>query len=192
MRVSWAELYSAIENCGQCGLCEHRTRVVPGEGDPHARVMFIGEGPGQEEDRQGRPFVGPSGELLTRMIHAIGMERSEVYICNIVKCRPPKNRNPEPQEAAACLGYLRAQFALVRPKIVVLLGKVACQYTIRDQVFITRDHGRWYEQKGVWFMPTFHPSALLREPAKKRDAWEDFQKIREKLAELTAGEGDGQ
>ena len=150
--------------------------------------MFIGEGPGQEEDRQGRPFVGRSGELLTRMIQAIGMERTEVYICNVVKCRPPKNRNPEPDEAAACLNYLRAQVALVRPKVVVLLGKVACQYTLNEQVFITRDHGRWYERKGVWFMPTFHPSALLRDPAKKRDAWEDFQKIRDKLKELIRGD----
>ena len=190
MRVSWAQLMEEIGGCEKCRLCEGRSRVVPGEGDPNARLMFIGEGPGQEEDRQGRPFVGRSGELLTRMIHAIGLERSEVYICNIVKCRPPQNRNPEPDEAAACLPYLRAQFALVRPKVVVLLGKVACQYTIRDQVFITRDHGRWYEQKGVWFMPTFHPSALLRDPAKKREAWEDFQKIRDKLNELNGTEGN--
>ena len=189
MKVSWAQLYNDIGVCEKCRLCETRTNVVPGEGDPHARLMFIGEGPGQEEDRQGRPFVGRSGELLTRMIQAIGMERTEVYICNVVKCRPPKNRNPEPDEAAACLDYLRAQVALVRPRVVVLLGKVACQYTIRDQVFITRDHGRWYEQKGVWFMPTFHPSALLRDPSKKRDAWEDFQKVRDKLAELEAAAG---
>ena len=189
MRVSWASLMEAIASCEKCRLCEHRSNVVPGEGNPNAALMFIGEGPGQEEDRLGRPFVGRSGELLTRMIHAIGLERSEVYICNIVKCRPPQNRNPEPDEAAACLDYLRGQFALVRPKVVVLLGKVACQYTIKDQVFITRDHGRWFEQKGTWFMPTYHPSALLRDPSKKRDAWEDFQKIREKLNEL---EGDGQ
>ena len=185
MKVSWAELYNAVGGCEKCRLCETRTNVVPGEGDPHARLMFIGEGPGQEEDRLGRPFVGRSGELLTRMIQAIGMERTEVYICNVVKCRPPKNRNPEPDEAAACLGYLRAQFALVRPRVVVLLGKVACQYTLNEPVFITRDHGRWYERKGTWFMPTFHPSALLRDPTKKRDAWEDFQKVREKLRELT-------
>ena len=185
MKVSWASLYNDIGICEKCRLCETRTNVVPGEGDPHARLMFIGEGPGQEEDRLGRPFVGRSGELLTRMIQAIGMERTEVYICNVVKCRPPKNRNPEPDEAAACLGYLRAQFALVRPRVVVLLGKVACQYTLNEPVFITRDHGRWYERKGTWFMPTFHPSALLRDPAKKRDAWEDFQKVREKLRELT-------
>ena len=185
MKVSWAGLYNDIGSCEKCRLCETRTNVVPGEGDPHARLMFIGEGPGQEEDRQGRPFVGRSGELLTRMIQAIGMERTEVYICNVVKCRPPKNRNPEPDEAAACLDYLRAQFALVRPRVVVLLGKVACQYTLHEQVFITRDHGQWYERKGTWFMPTFHPSALLRDPSKKREAWEDFQKVRAKLIELT-------
>ena len=109
MRISWAQLLADIEGCEKCRLCRTRSNVVPGEGDPHARLMFIGEGPGQEEDRQGRPFVGRSGELLTRMIHAIGLERSEVYICNIVKCRPPQNRNPEPDEAAACLNYLRAQ-----------------------------------------------------------------------------------
>ena len=188
MRVSWAQLLEAVDKCEKCGLCQSRNHVVPGEGDPHARLMFIGEGPGQEEDRLGRPFVGRSGELLTRMIHAIGLERSEVYICNIVKCRPPQNRNPESDEAAACLGYLRAQVALVRPRVVVLLGKVACQYTIRDQVFITRDHGRWYEQKGVWFMPTYHPSFLLRDPSKKREAWEDFQKVRDKLNALEEGD----
>lgn len=192
MRISWAELLAEIEDCHKCGLCEGRSHVVPGEGNPNARIMFIGEGPGQEEDRLGRPFVGRSGELLTRMMHAIGLERSEVYICNVVKCRPPRNRNPEPGEAAACLNYLRAQVALVRPRIVVLLGKVACTYTLNEQVFITRDHGRWYERKGIWFMPTFHPSALLRDPAKKRDAWEDFQKIRDKLREIDSeSEGEG-
>ena len=191
MRVSWAQLYEELSGCQRCRLCEHRTNVVPGEGNPNARLMFIGEGPGQEEDRQGRPFVGRSGELLTRMIHAIGIERSEVYICNVVKCRPPQNRNPEPDEAEACLNYLRAQVALVRPKVIVLLGKVASRYTLGEEIFITRDHGRWFERKGTWFIPTFHPSALLRDPTKKRDAWDDFQKIREKLREISESEGDG-
>ena len=185
MKVSWAQLYNDIGECEKCRLCETRTNVVPGEGDPHADLMFIGEGPGQDEDLQGRPFVGVSGQLLTRMIQAMGMERTEVYICNVVKCRPPRNRNPQPDEAAACLNYLRAQVALVRPRVVVLLGKVACQYTLGKQLFITRDHGQWHERKGVWFMPTFHPSALLRDPAKKRDAWEDFQKVKAKLQELS-------
>lgn len=189
MRVSWPEFSEGLEDCRKCRLCEHRSHIVPGEGNPNAALMFIGEGPGQEEDRLGRPFVGRSGELLTRMIHAIGIERSDVYICNVVKCRPPQNRNPEPDEAEACLNYLRQQVALVRPKVIVLLGKVACRYTLREEVFITRDHGRWYERKGTWFMPTFHPSALLRDPTKKRDAWDDFQKIRAKLNEIEEATG---
>ena len=188
MRISWAELLAEINACEKCRLCEMRTKVVPGEGNPNADLMFIGEGPGQEEDRWGRPFVGPSGELLTRMIHAIGMERAETYIANVVKCRPPYNRNPEPDEAAACLNYLRAQVALVRPKVIVLLGKVACRYTLNEEVFVTRDHGRWYERKGTFFLPTFHPSALLRDPSRKREAWEDFQKVRDRLAELRGSE----
>ena len=184
MRVSWDSLGAEMAECRRCRLCQTRTHVVPGEGDPGARLMFIGEGPGQEEDRQGRPFVGRSGELLTRMIAAIGLERSQVYICNIVKCRPPNNRNPEPDEAQACLGFLRAQFALVRPDVVALLGKVACRYTLKEEIPISRDHGRWFERKGVWFMPTYHPSALLREPSLKRAAWEDFQKLKARLEEL--------
>ena len=192
MKITWAELLEQISGCERCRLCETRTNVVPGEGDPRAKLMFIGEGPGEEEDRYGRPFVGPSGKLLTKMIHAIGMERTEVYICNVVKCRPPRNRNPEPEEAAACLDYLRAQYLLVRPRIIVLLGRVACRYTLRDEIFITRDHGKWYERKGVLFMPTYHPSALLRDPSKKRDAWEDFKKVRDKLNELSAAEAEKQ
>ena len=188
MKVSWEQLLDAVYDCRKCRLCETRTNVVPGEGNPRAKIMFIGEGPGRDEDLQGRPFVGRSGELLNRMIRAIGLEREEVYICNIVKCRPPQNRNPEPDEAAACLNYLRAQVALVRPKIVVLLGKVACRYTLQQEVSVMREHGRWFERKGVWFMPTFHPSALLRDPSRKRDSWEDFQKIRDKLAEINAAD----
>ena len=187
MRVSWAELYEQVGACRKCRLCESRHNVVPGEGNPNADLMFIGEGPGAEEDRLGRPFVGRSGELLTKMINAIGLERSEVYICNVVKCRPPANRDPAPEEAETCLPYLRAQVALVRPKVIALLGRVACQYTLREQISVTRDHGRWFERKGVWMMPTFHPAALLRDPARKRDAWEDFQKLRDKLREVQHG-----
>lgn len=188
MRTSWPQLMEEVSVCRKCRLCETRTNVVPGEGNPDAKIMFIGEGPGRDEDMQGRPFVGRSGELLTRMIRAIGLERDQVYICNIVKCRPPQNRNPEVDEAEACLDYLRAQVALVRPKIVVLLGKVACRYTLKQEISVMRDHGQWFERKGTWFMPTFHPSALLRDPSKKRDAWEDFQKIQAKLSELEGGE----
>ena len=188
MRVSWNSLLEEIYACEKCRLCRGRRNVVPGEGRLDAPLMFIGEGPGEQEDLQGRPFVGASGELLTRMIQAIGLTREEVYICNIVKCRPPGNRNPAPDEAQACLGYLRAQVALVRPKVVVALGKVAARYTLNEEIFITRDHGKWYERKGIFFLPTYHPSALLRDPGLKRSAWEDFQKVREKLSEI---EGDG-
>ena len=187
MRVSWSSLLADVRACEKCALCRGRMHVVPGEGDPNADLMFIGEGPGAEEDRLGRPFVGRSGELLTKMIHAIGLERSEVYICNVVKCRPPANRDPAPEEAETCLPYLRAQVALVRPRVIALLGRVACQYTLREQISVTRDHGRWFERKGVWMMPTFHPAALLRDPARKRDAWEDFQKLRDKLREVQHG-----
>ena len=186
MRTSWPQLLDEISNCQRCRLCETRTTVVPGEGNADARLMFIGEGPGRDEDLQGRPFVGRSGELLTRMIRAIGIDREEVYICNVVKCRPPQNRNPMPDEASACLNYLRAQVGLVRPGVVALLGKVACRYVLGQEISITREHGVWYERKGVWFMPTYHPSALLRNPALKRDSWDDFQKIREKLREIEA------
>ena len=189
MRTSWAQLNQEISECRGCRLCETRSNVVPGEGNPHAQLMFIGEGPGRDEDLQGRPFVGRSGELLTRMIRAIGLEREEVYICNVVKCRPPQNRNPEPDEAQACLNYLRAQVALVRPRVIVLLGKVACRYTLNQEISVMREHGRWFERKGVWFMPTYHPSALLRDPSQKRDAGEDFQKIRDKLNAIRAEDG---
>ena len=192
MRVSWAEFSDAMQDCRRCRLCEGRNHIVPGEGNPNADLMFIGEGPGQEEDRLGRPFVGRSGELLTRMIHAIGVERADTYICNIVKCRPPQNRTPETDEAAACKEFLRMQFALVRPKVIVLLGKTACRYTIGEDIYITRDHGRWFERKGVWFLPTFHPSALLRDPEKKRDAWDDFQKLRAKLNEIRDSGGNAE
>ena len=190
MRTSWPELTEQITACEKCRLCQTRTHVVPGEGNPNAELMFIGEGPGRDEDMQGRPFVGVSGQLLDKMIHAIGMERTEVYIANVVKCRPPQNRNPEPDEAEACMPYLRQQFVLVSPKVIVLLGKVACRFVLGEESPISRLRGHWIERKGVWFMPTYHPSALLRDPDKKREAWEDFQKIRAKLDECGGEEED--
>lgn len=184
MKTSWPLLLEQIGECTACRLCEKRTHTVPGEGNPNARLMFIGEGPGREEDLQGRPFVGASGQLLDQMIHAIGMERCDVYIANVVKCRPPLNRNPEPDEAAACMGYLRQQFTLIRPSVIVLLGKVACRYVLGEERPISVLRGSFIERKNVWFLPTYHPSALLRDPSKKREAWEDFKLARDKLKEL--------
>lgn len=191
MVTSWPQLLQEIDSCNRCALRTGCQRVVPGEGNPHAEILFIGEGPGGEEDRQGRPFVGPAGALLTKMIHAIGMERTDAYICNVVKCRPPQNRTPLPEEAEACLPFLRQQVALVRPRIIVLLGATAARYTIGPDVRITRDRGQWVERKGVWMMPTYHPSALLRNEAYKRPAWEDFKAVRDKLRELHAQQEPG-
>ena len=188
MEISWNALHESIASCENCALCREIHHKVPGQGAADARLMLIGEGPGAEEDLQGLAFVGPAGQLLTRMLAAIGLTREQVYICNVVKCRPPQNRNPEPDEAAACINYLRAQVALVRPRVIVLLGKVACRYTLGEELSVMRVHGQWYERKGVYFMPTFHPSFLLRDPGMKRAAWDDFQKIRDKLNEIKAGE----
>lgn len=181
MRVSWEKLQSEIMACRDCALHVSCTRKVPGQGDPQAPLMLIGEGPGEQEDRQGLAFVGPAGQLLTRMLGAIGLERERVFICNIVKCRPPHNRQPLPEEARACLGFLRAQVALVRPRVIVLLGATAARNTLGEELRITKDRGRWFERKGVWMMPTYHPSALLRDSAKKREAWQDMQALRDKL-----------
>ena len=184
MTTSWSALTEAVGACEKCRLCQTRKHVVLGEGDPHAALMFIGEGPGQQEDETGRPFVGAAGQLLDRMLAAIGLTRAQVYICNIVKCRPPQNRGPEPDERAACLDYLRQQVALVRPKVIVCLGSTPTRALLGEDMRITRDRGTWQLRKGVWFMPTFHPAALLRDQDKKRPAWEDFKAIRAKLIEL--------
>lgn len=180
----WKELYSEINGCQKCRLGEQRTNIVIGEGDPKATIMFIGEGPGRDEDLSGRPFVGRAGQLLDKMIGAIGFRREEVYIANVVKCRPPNNRTPEESEADACLPYLRVQFALIRPKIIVCLGATAAKYIYDPNVRITRDRGVWKDKKGVWILPTYHPAALLRDESKKREAWEDMQKLKQKYDEI--------
>ncbi len=187
MEVSWDSLHAQIEACEKCELCRHIHHKVPGQGSANAALMFIGEGPGADEDLQGLAFVGAAGQLLTKMIAAIGLTREQVYICNVVKCRPPQNRVPEPEEAAACLPFLRAQFSLVRPRVVVLLGATAARAVLGNQVRITRDRGVWAEKKGVWFMPTYHPAALLRDVSKKKDAWHDLQAVEAKLKELKEG-----
>ena len=184
--ISWELFDTQVDACRMCGLCAGIHHKVPGQGDRQAPLMFIGEGPGQVEDEEGLAFVGPAGQLLTRMLQAIELPRDRVYICNVVKCRPPNNRVPTPEETAACMLHLRMQVALVRPKVIVCLGSTPTRALLGEQMRITRDRGVWQLKKGVWFMPTYHPAALLRDADKKRPAWADFQAIRDKLIELNA------
>lgn len=184
MDASWAALNAEIAACRRCALAQGILNKVLGQGNPHARLMLIGEGPGAEEDRQGLAFVGAAGQLLTRMLQAIGLEREEVFIANIVKCRPPGNRVPLPAEAAACLPFLRRQYSLLLPRVILLLGATALRAVLGEEKRITACRGQWTLSKGVWILPTFHPAALLRDPSKKRDAWADLQAVRDKLAGL--------
>jgi DNA polymerase len=170
-----------LGECTRCKLGPGRTRLVFGVGNPTAELMFVGEGPGADEDAQGEPFVGRAGQLLTRMIEAMGTRREDVYIANVVKCRPPGNRNPEPDEIEACERFLRAQIEAIRPKVIVALGKFAAQTLLRDTTPITRLRGRWGSYQGVRLMPTFHPAYLLRSPDEKKKAWEDLQLVMKEL-----------
>ena len=182
---NFEELRENCLNCRRCGLCETRTNVVFGMGSPTAEVMFIGEGPGENEDLQGEPFVGRGGQLLDKMLAAVDLDRkTNVYIANIVKCRPPKNRDPLPEEQEACIGWLRNQVALIRPKIIVCLGRIAAMRIIKPDMKITREHGQFFEKNGTLMMATLHPAALLRNPNQKPAAFEDFLKLREKIDEL--------
>lgn len=183
--VSWDSLHQEIAACVACGLHGGCTHKVPGQGAADAPLMLIGEGPGQQEDEQGLAFVGAAGQLLTKMLAAISLPRERVYICNIVKCRPPHNRQPLSEEAAACMPFLRCQVALVRPKVIVLLGATAARNILGDDIRITRDRGKWHHRKGVDFMITYHPSALLRDESKKRDAWQDLKMVKARLQELS-------
>jgi DNA polymerase len=167
--------------CRDCRLCETRKRVVFGSGDPHARLMLIGEAPGAEEDRQGLPFVGPAGDKLTEILRAIDLAREEVYIANIVKCRPPGNRDPQPDEVAACRRYLEGQIRSIRPAVLVALGRVAAQALLGTDDRLGALRGRWYEVQGVPTMVTYHPAALLRNSAYRRPTWEDVQQVRDRL-----------
>lgn len=182
---NFEELRESCLNCRRCGLCETRTNVVVGVGNPRSKVMFIGEGPGENEDLQGEPFVGRGGQLLDKMLAAVNLDRkTNVYIANIVKCRPPKNRDPLPEEQEACIGWLRNQVALIRPKIIVCLGRIAAMRIIKPDIKITREHGQFFEKNGTLMMATLHPAALLRNPNQKPAAFEDFLKLREKIDEL--------
>ena len=174
-------LCETVRNCRNCPLCETRLNAVPGEGNPKARLMFIGEGPGADEDRQGRPFVGAAGQLLDKMIMAMQLRREDVYIANIVKCRPPRNRAPMPEEANACIGYLEHQIRMIRPEVIVLLGATAAHFLLQREEGIMRLRGRWLEYDGIPVMPTFHPAFLLRQESAKRDAWEDLKQVMGRL-----------
>ena len=182
---NWETLRENCMNCRKCGLCETRHNVVFGVGNPQSKVLFVGEGPGENEDLQGEPFVGRGGQLLDKFLAAVDLDRRKnIYIANIVKCRPPKNRDPLPEEQEACIGWLRNQFALLRPKIIVCLGRIAGMKIIKPDLKITKEHGIFFEKGGVLMMATLHPAALLRNPNQKPAAFEDFLKLREKIDEM--------
>ena len=183
MFKTWEELEESIKGCNKCKLCKTRQNIVFGTGNKQAKLMFIGEGPGADEDRLGEPFVGRAGKLMNLAFEALGIDRNEVYIANVVKCRPPGNRNPEDDEAIACLNYLRNQVILVYPEIIVLLGSVALKNILGKEYGITASRGKWVEKKGIKYMPTWHPAALLRDETKKIDFIKDLQKVVEELQE---------
>ena len=183
--LDWTELKGECANCTRCGLCETRRNVVFGIGNEHADIMFVGEGPGEQEDLQGIPFVGPAGKLLDDMLSIIDLSRdTNCYIANIVKCRPPRNRDPLETEQDACIGYLRNQFALIKPRIVVCLGRVAAKRLIDPDYRITRQHGQWVEKNGVWMTAIYHPSALLRDVEKRPTTFDDLLSLRSKIRQL--------
>ena len=184
MYDNWEELESSILNCQKCRLCQNRTKIVFGIGNKNADIMFIGEGPGADEDKQGIPFVGKAGKLMNKAFEGLGIERGNVYIANIVKCRPPSNRVPEDDEASACLNYLRNQVILVKPKIIVLLGSTALKNILGKEYSITSARGSWLERKGIIYMPTWHPAALLRDETKKIEFWNDLKQVVEKYKEI--------
>jgi uracil-DNA glycosylase family 4 len=166
-----------LGDCKRCKLCQGRTNLVFGVGNPNAHLVFVGEGPGADEDQQGEPFVGKAGQLLNKMIEAMGYARQDVYICNVVKCRPPGNRNPEPDEIAACEPFLKQQLAAIGPSMIVTLGKFAAQCLLRDDSPISRLRGNFRTYEGIQLMPTFHPAYLLRDPTKKKEAWDDLKAV---------------
>lgn len=171
----------ALGECTRCRLCEGRKNIVFGVGNPNAELMFIGEGPGRDEDLQGEPFVGRAGQLLTKIIEAMGMKRSDVYIANCVKCRPPENRTPLPDEIATCIPFLHQQIEAIRPKVIVCLGAVAYKALLQTEASISRMRGQWQEYQGIKVMPTYHPAYLLRNPEAKHLVWEDMKKVRDLL-----------
>lgn len=185
MIQNWEDLQEQCLHCTACGLCKTRHHVVFGVGEPKAKVLFIGEGPGENEDLKGEPFVGRGGQLLDKLLAAVDLDRNRnIYITNIVKCRPPENRDPLPEEQENCIRWLRNQFALMRPKIVVCLGRIASAKLIDPNIKVTKEHGIFFPKGDTLFMSTLHPAALLRNPGNKPAAFEDFLKLREKIDEL--------
>jgi DNA polymerase len=182
-RESLEEIRADLGDCRRCPLCEKRHRIVFGTGNPRAGLVFVGEAPGREEDQQGEPFVGEAGRLLDRILFAMGLERQDVYICNVIKCRPPGNRDPLPEEVASCEPFLKRQLAAIRPRFIVTLGRFAAQTLLNDQAPISRLRGHWRSYEGIPLMPTFHPAFLLRNPASKREVWEDMKQVLAKLRE---------
>ena len=182
--MSWDELQQACQSCTRCGLCETRKNVVFGVGNPNADILFIGEGPGEQEDLIGQPFVGPAGKLLDDMLSIIDLDRRKnCYIANIVKCRPPHNRDPLETEQDACIDFLKEQIALIQPKIIVCLGRISAMRMIRPDYRITKEHGQWIQQGGIWTTAIYHPSALLRDVTKRPETFRDLISIREKIKE---------
>lgn len=185
MYETWEQLKADCMQCRKCGLCETRTNLVFGVGSENAEVMFIGEGPGENEDLQGEPFVGRGGKLLDKYLEAIDLDRKKnIYIANMVKCRPPKNRDPLPEEQDNCIEWLREQTRLIKPKIIVCLGRISAQRLISKDFKVTKQHGEFIEKGGMLFMGTFHPAALLRNPNQKPDALEDFLALQRKIKEI--------
>ncbi len=177
------ELKTICAACDKCSLCSTRTNCVFGVGDENADLMFVGEAPGEQEDLSGTPFVGRAGQLLDKFLYAVDISREDVYIANILKCRPPKNRDPLPQEEDACIGYLREQVAIIKPKIIVCLGRISAMRLIKPDFKITQEHGKWFKKGDVLMTAVYHPAALLRDPRKKEDMLEDMKNIKEKLLE---------
>lgn len=182
--MDWNTLEALCKSCTRCGLCEKRHNVVFGVGNRQTDILFVGEGPGEQEDLKGEPFVGAAGQLLDDMLSIIDLDRTNCYIANIVKCRPPQNRDPLEIEQEACIGYLHQQIQLIQPRIIVCLGRIAAKALIRQDFRITREHGTWTQQDGVWMTAIYHPSALLRDVSKRPDTFNDLLSIRAKMQEI--------
>ena len=177
------EIEEVVKKCNKCELCSNRTKTVFGVGDSEADIMFIGEGPGADEDLEGEPFVGKAGKLMNQAFLGLGISREKIYIANIVKCRPPNNRTPVKEEANACLDYLRNQVMIIKPKVIVLLGNTALKNILGEEYSITATRGKWIDKKGIKYMPTYHPAALLRDESKKIDFWNDLELVKKEAEE---------